>query len=179
VYGCLLGPIALFLGVTGGLQWANVGIIFIYYTQFLLYDSVKELYREEGLEEPLNLWWTLPIPFSFDLIVGQRQVHSLSQYWYRQRGVTQPTIDPVVTFFPFIGADKFTWQEFLTTPSLWCQLTASIDPIDRSKLPPRAYCRWEKNAAQKSPKSSVGLWTRTASARSSHPIRNFSTTSAS
>jgi hypothetical protein len=62
----LLGPLALLLDVPGGLQWANVGTIFIYYTQFLRYDRVNELYREEGLEEPLNLWWTLP--FSFLLI---------------------------------------------------------------------------------------------------------------
>ena len=63
---CTAGPLALRLGVPGGLQRANVGIVFIYYTQFLRYDRVNELYREEGLEEPLNLWWTLP--FSFLLI---------------------------------------------------------------------------------------------------------------
>lgn len=134
VYGCLLGPLAELLHLPGGFGWGNVGIVFIYYTQFLLYDRVNELYRELDEEEPLSLWWTLPIFFPFDLIVGLRQVHYLSQYWYRQRGLEPPT-DPVVDFFPFIGARRFTWQQFLLTPSLWCRWLANLDEIDRRKLP--------------------------------------------
>lgn len=135
VYGCLLGPLAFILHLPGGLQWTNLGIIFIYYTQFLLYDRVNELYREEGLEEPLPIWWCLPIFFPFDLIVGLRQVHFLSQYWYRKNGIQTPPADPVVTFFPFIGAPRFTWSEFLLTPSLWLQFLADKESIDPRKLP--------------------------------------------
>jgi hypothetical protein len=130
----LLGPLAFIFHLPGGLQWSYLGIIFIYYTQFLLYDRVNELYREEGLEEPLPLWWTLPIFFPFDLIVGLRQVHFLSQYWYRQRGMTPPS-DPVADFFPFIGASRFTWTEFLLTPSLWFTFLDDADDIDQTRLP--------------------------------------------
>jgi hypothetical protein len=135
VYGILLGPLAFLLHIPGGLNWSNVGIVFIYYTQFLLYDRVNDLYREKGLEEPLPMWWTLPIFFPFDLIVGLRQVHSLSQYWYIERGVESPPEDPVVNFFPFIGASRFTWQEFLLTPAMWCSLLKSVDKIERNNLP--------------------------------------------
>lgn len=134
VYGCLLGPIAYILHLPGGMNWTNLGIVFIYYTQFVLYDRVNQLYREEGLEEPLSLWWTLPIFFPFDLIVGLRQVHYLSQYWYRKRDMEAPT-DPVVNFFPFIGASKFTWVDFFLTPSLWCNLFSNVNNIDPKTLP--------------------------------------------
>lgn len=140
-YGLALGPLAELLHIPGGILWSNAGILFIYYTQFLLYDRVNQLYRDEqnveggSTEVPLSLWWTLPIFFPFNLIVGLRQVHFLSQYWYRQRGIDLPPEDPVVSFFPFIGADRFTWQDFVTTPSLWCSLLKDIRPIDRSELP--------------------------------------------
>ncbi|GAX19382.1 hypothetical protein FisN_4Lh361 [Fistulifera solaris] len=134
VYGCLLGPLAYVLHLPGGMNWSNLGIVFIYYTQFVLYDRVNELYREEGLEEPLSLWWTLPIFFPFDLIVGLRQVHYLSQYWYRKRNMEAP-VDPVVDFFPFIGAPRFTWVEFVLTPALWCKLFSNVDDIDPNTLP--------------------------------------------
>lgn len=134
-YGLLLGPVAAFLHLPGGIQWTTLGIVYIYYTQFVLYDRVNELYRELGEEEPLEVWWCLPIFFPFNLIVGLRQVHYLSQYWYKQRGVKAPPQDPVASFFPFIEATKFTWQEFLTTPALWCVLLKNEDRVDRSKLP--------------------------------------------
>jgi hypothetical protein len=135
-YGLILGPIAAILHLPGGINWATAGIVFIYYTQFLLYDRVNELYREEGLEEPpLTVWWCWPIFFPFNLIVGLRQVHFLSQYLYRQRGVDAPPSDIVADFFPFIKAPKFTWQQFLTTPSLWCSLLSNQNDIDRTTLP--------------------------------------------
>jgi len=135
-YGMLLGPVAAILHLPGGIQWTTLGIVFIYYTQFLLYDRVNELYREEGLQEPpLKIWWCLPIFFPFNLIVGLRQVHFLSQYWYRQRGVADPPADPVADFFPFITEPNFTWQEFLTAPSLWCVLLRNEKEIDRASLP--------------------------------------------
>ena len=77
----------------------------------------------------------MPIFFPFDLIVGLRQVHYLSLYHYNERGVENPPPDPVVDFFPFVGAPRFTWQEFLLTPSLWCKLFAEVKPVDEAKLP--------------------------------------------
>lgn len=134
VYLCLAGPIFTILHLPGGMNWTSLGIVFIYYTQFLLYDRVNEMYREMGEEEPLTLWWCLPIFFPFDLIVGLRQVHYLSNYYYRQRGVDPPK-DPVVEFFPFIGAPNFRWQDFLLTPSMWCKLFGDVKPIQRKSLP--------------------------------------------
>jgi hypothetical protein len=136
-YGLLLGPLAMLLQLPSGLVWSSVGIVFIYYTQFLLYDRVNEMIQEEGFigYEPLPLWWTLPVFFPFNLIVGLRQVHFLADYNYRQRGIAVPPKDPVVDFFPFIGADRFTWQEFVSTPSLWCSLLSNVDPIDIAQLP--------------------------------------------
>ena len=134
-YGMLLGPVAAILHIPGGLNWSALGIIFIYYTQFLLYDRVNQLYREAGNEEPLNVWWCLPIFFPFNLIVGLRQVHFLSQYLYEKRGANPPPNDPVADFFPFIKANKFTWQEFFLTPSLWCSLLADTKKIDVDTLP--------------------------------------------
>ena len=85
-----------------------------------------------------SVWWCLPIFFPFDLIVGLRQVHFLSQYHYatRFRGYMEgiPT-DPVVELFPFIGKPTLTWPEFLLTPSLWFRFLAFVDPIDRSNFP--------------------------------------------
>jgi hypothetical protein len=136
-YGFLLGPLASFLHVPGGLNWSALGVIFIYYTQFLLYDRVNQLYRQEGLyEPPLQVWWCLPIFFPFNLIVGLRQVHFLAQYLYRKRGLdSQSRPDLVTEFFPFIQVPNLTWQEFLTTPSLWCSLLSTVETIDTSSLP--------------------------------------------
>lgn len=133
-YGLVLGPIAAILHLPGGINWATAGIFFIYYTQFLLYDRVNELYKQEGLDPPLSVYWCWPFFFPFNLIVGLRQVHFLSQYLYRQRGVDPPPNDPVADLFPFIKAPKFTWQEFVTTPKLWSCLSNQKD-IDPSTLP--------------------------------------------
>lgn len=133
-YALLFGFVAPVLHLPGGSSWAALGIIYIYYTQFLLYVRVNELLQDQGKVPPLQLWWTLPIFFPFNLIVGLRQVHALSNYWYEARNLPVPE-DPVVQFFPFIGAENFTWQEFLTTPSLWCQLLAQVEPMERQQLP--------------------------------------------
>jgi len=134
VYGMLLGPAAALFGIPGGVNWSGLGVAFIYYTQFLLYDRVNELYREEGLDEPLTVWWCWPIFFPLNLVVGLRQVHFLSQYWYRKSNM-ENTSDPFVAFFPFIGAPKLTWQQLFLTPSLWCTLLASVSDIDPLTLP--------------------------------------------
>lgn len=69
------------------------------------------------------------------MIVGLRQVHFLSDYYYRQRGVENPPNDPVVDFFPFIGAESFTWVDFVLTPAKWCRLLENVEPFDRTKFP--------------------------------------------
>lgn len=60
-YGMLLGPVAAQLHLPGEISWPLLGVVFIYYTQFLLYDRVNELYTDEGMEKPLQVWWCLPI----------------------------------------------------------------------------------------------------------------------
>jgi len=149
-YGMLLGPVASMFHIPGGLNWSSLGVIFIYYTQFLLYDRVNKLYEEDEdycfTEEnidindkpplPLQVWWCLPIFFPFNLIVGLRQVHFLSQYLYRQRGVLQSSPpDPVADFFPFIKKPSLTWQEFIVTPSLWCSMLSDVESVDPKMLP--------------------------------------------
>jgi len=134
-YCLTLGTAGQILHIPGSALFSLAGIIFIYYTQFLLYDRVNELYKEEGLEPPLQVWWCLPIFFPFNLIVGLRQVHFLSQYFYRQSSVNPPPRDPVANFFPFISSPKFTWKEFFKNPSLWCSLLNDIDEIPSYKLP--------------------------------------------
>jgi hypothetical protein len=134
-YGMLLGPLAALLHLPGGLNWSTIGVAFIYYTQFLLYDRVNELYADEGWEKPLQVWWCLPIFFPFNLIVGLRQVHFLSQYFYRKRGIESPPSDPVADFFPFIKVDSLTWQEFFLTPRLLWSTLSDVKDIDRKSLP--------------------------------------------
>mmetsp|Transcript_3074 Transcript_3074/g.6524 ORF Transcript_3074/g.6524 Transcript_3074/m.6524 type:complete len:321 (+) Transcript_3074:79-1041(+) len=152
-YGILLGPLASMLHIPGGINWSSLGVIFIYYTQFLLYDRVNKLYEEDAdyrlanitediddsndvLPLPLQVWWCLPIFFPFNFIVGLRQVHFLSQYLYRQRGsVSSSPPDPVAEFFPFIKKASLTWQELITTPSLWCSVFSDADSFDLSVLP--------------------------------------------
>jgi hypothetical protein len=158
-YGILLGPIASMLDIPGGIHWSSLGVIFIYYTQFLLYDRVNRLYQEdeeycfatsgdnnepnnenENIHDkpqaPLQVWWCLPIFFPFNLIVGLRQVHFLSQYCYKQRGALPSSIaDPVADFFPFIKKASLTWQELIVTPSLWCSALSDVQSVDPSTLP--------------------------------------------
>jgi len=157
-YGILLGPLASMLDIPGGINWSALGVIFIYYTQFLLYDRVNKLYEEDegycysiasALTEdtddairdtkppaPLQVWWCLPIFFPFNLIVGLRQVHFLSQYCYKQRGALPSSVpDPVADFFPFIKKQSLTWQELFVTPSLWCSVLSDVKSVDPNALP--------------------------------------------
>lgn len=73
-----------------------LGIVWIYIVQFRLYRKVNQLYREEGLPEPLVVWWVF-IP-GLNLVVGLRQIHFLSEYWARKRELDHP--DPVASFLP-------------------------------------------------------------------------------
>jgi len=151
-YGILLGPIASLFHIPGGINWSSLGVIFIYYTQFLLCDRVNRLYEEDEdycfvttvdndddidnkPQAPLQVWWCLPIFFPFNLIVGLRQVHFLSQYCYKQRGALPSSVpDPVADFFPFIKKASLTWQEFLVTPSLWCSVLSDVEGVDPNAL---------------------------------------------
>jgi len=147
-YGLLLGPIAELLHIPGGMNWSTIGIVFIYYTQFLLYDRVNELYKQEYPEKtpPLTVWWCWPIFFPLNLMVGLRQVHFLSNYYYRQRGFSEDTLpkDPVVDFFPFISVETLAWQELFTKPRLWCRLFDSIDDLEMDELPEflQSFLKW-------------------------------------
>lgn len=134
-YGMMLGPLSAVLHAPGELYWSSLGVIFIYYTQFLLHDRVNALYTSEGREAPLQAWWSLPVFLPFNFIVGLRQVHFLSQYLFEKRGVSPAPSDPVADFFPFIKADKLTWQELFLAPRLWCSLFASAQDVDKKKLP--------------------------------------------
>jgi hypothetical protein len=133
-YGIVLGLIGEILQLPSGPVWVTLSFIFIYYTQFILYDRVNELYRDEGWEEPLTAWWSIPILFPFNIIVGLRQVHFLAEYFYRKRGINPPS-DPVAVFFPFIHMSSFSWQDFIVTPRMWCKLFDKVDDIDRKTLP--------------------------------------------
>ncbi|CAK0864529.1 unnamed protein product, partial [Prorocentrum cordatum] len=127
VLGLALGPLAALLGLPGGEAWSAVGFVWIYYTQYLLYARVNELYESEGLAPPLHVWW-LVFP-GFNLIIGLRQVHFLSKFWATQRGEA-PMADAVVDFFPFIGSERYTWREFLRRPSLWCSPLRDVPDLE-------------------------------------------------
>ena len=135
-YGVLLGPLAALVHLPGGMNWSILGISFMYYTQFLLYDRVNELYTDEGRPAPLNVWWCVPIFFPFNVIVALRQVHYLSQYLYEKRGLVPAPRDPIADFFPFVSSHSFRWQDFFVTPSLWCSLLADAKNIDTKTFPP-------------------------------------------
>ncbi|MGK7907600.1 MAG: hypothetical protein AB4040_10280 [Synechococcus sp.] len=83
-------------------QWFGylsvLGVLWIYIVQFRLYRDVNALYREEGLPEPLVVWW-LVIP-GLNLVVGLRQIHFLSKFWERKTG--KLAADPVVKKIPFV-----------------------------------------------------------------------------
>lgn len=83
-------------------QWFGslsiLGVLWIYIVQFRLYCDVNALYRQEGLPEPLVVWW-LVIP-GLNLVVGLRQIHFLSRFWARKTGKVAD--DPVVDSIPLM-----------------------------------------------------------------------------
>jgi hypothetical protein len=78
-----------------------LGIVWIYIVQFKLYRTVNQLYRQEGLKEPLVVWWMF-IP-GLNLIVGLRQIHFLAQYWARKQ--EKEVVDFIAENFPFLSAN--------------------------------------------------------------------------
>jgi hypothetical protein len=61
----------------------------------------KFAYVQAGLKEPLVIWW-LFVP-GLNLIVGLRQIHFLSQFWARERGITLK--DAIAENIPFLSAN--------------------------------------------------------------------------
>lgn len=87
--------------VPGEFGWVSLlGIAWIYIVQFRLYRTVNQLYRDAGMSEPLVVWW-LFVP-GLNLVVGLRQIHFLSQYWAKLRGVETP--DPIAQALPVFFA---------------------------------------------------------------------------
>jgi hypothetical protein len=85
--------------VPGWFGWFSLlGIIWIYIVQFKLYRTVNQLYRNEGLPEPLVVWWIF-IP-GLNLVVGLRQIHFLSEYWARKQDLS--INDPLTKSIPFL-----------------------------------------------------------------------------
>lgn len=76
-----------------------LGIVWLYIVQFRLYRTVNELYRREGMKEPLTVWW-LFIP-GLNLVVGFRQIHFLCEYWAKKQDVSVD--DPLAKAIPLIS----------------------------------------------------------------------------
>ena len=74
--------------------WFSIfGLGWIYYAQFRLYRAVNQMYRDEGLEPPLTIWWML-IP-GLNIYVGFQQIYYLSEYWQRKQNQEQSHASPV------------------------------------------------------------------------------------
>ena len=88
--------------VPGWFGWFSfLGIAWIYIVQFKLYNTVNQLYREEGIKEPLIVWWIF-VP-GLNLIVGLRQIHFLSQFWAMKQGIEVK--DNLAERLPFLSAN--------------------------------------------------------------------------
>ncbi|MEG4068297.1 hypothetical protein QUA42_13400 [Microcoleus sp. Pol11C2] len=88
--------------VPGWFGWFSfLGIAWIYIVQFKLYNTVNELYRQEGIKEPLTVWWIF-VP-GLNLVVGLRQIHFLSQFWARKQGIEVK--DNLAESIPFLSAN--------------------------------------------------------------------------
>ena len=77
------------------------GVVWIYIVQFRLYRTVNALYRQEGLKEPLVVWWIF-VP-GLNLIIGLRQIYFLSEYWARKQNISVK--DPLAENIPFLSAN--------------------------------------------------------------------------
>ena len=78
--------------------FSMLGLGWIYYAQFRLYRTVNKMYRDEGMKEPLTIWWML-IP-GINILVGFRQIHYLSQYWAKKQGME--ISDRLIKFIPLV-----------------------------------------------------------------------------
>ena len=64
-------------------------------------DLNNELYRQEGMKEPLIVWWIF-VP-GLNLIVGLWQIHFLSQFWAMKQGIEVK--DNLAESLPFLSAN--------------------------------------------------------------------------
>jgi hypothetical protein len=89
--------------VPGWFGWFSLlGILWIYLVQFKLYQTVNQLYEQEGLPKPLVVWWII-IP-GLNLVVGLRQIHFLSEYWARKQKIE--VNDPLADNIPLLFAGE-------------------------------------------------------------------------
>ncbi|MEL6352314.1 MAG: hypothetical protein AAFR58_11140 [Cyanobacteria bacterium J06627_28] len=79
--------------------FAFVGVVWIYIVQFRLYQEINRLYEAQGWRAPLVSWWII-VP-AFNLVLGLRQLHFLSDYWARLSDT--PVSDPVAERIPFLS----------------------------------------------------------------------------
>merc|ERR1711862_1059005 len=101
-----------------------------------------QLEESQGIDpnpKPLTVWWCWPIFFPLNLIVGLRQVHFLSDYMYKQRGIQDPPNDPIVDFFPFIKERHLSFKDLLLKKRLWCALLSNVDDSKVTDLPTWMY----------------------------------------
>merc|ERR1711862_83069 len=101
-----------------------------------------QLEESQGIDpnpKPLTVWWCWPIFFPLNLIVGLRQVHFLSDYMYKQRGIQDPPNDPIVDFFPFIKERDLSFKDLLLKKRLWCALLSNVDDSKVTDLPTWMY----------------------------------------
>ncbi|MGB3769137.1 MAG: hypothetical protein WA947_21480 [Phormidesmis sp.] len=77
------------------------GVAWIYIVQFRLYQEINRLYVAQGWKPPLVSWW-IAVP-GFNLIVGLRQIHFLSEYWAKLSANSAP--DPVADRLPFLSGN--------------------------------------------------------------------------
>lgn len=88
--------------VPGWFGWFSLlGVVWIYIVQFKLYRTINSLYRQAGMKEPLVVWWIF-VP-GLNLIVGLRQIHFLSQFWAREKGMIVK--DALAENLPFLSAN--------------------------------------------------------------------------
>ena len=141
VFGVIIGGPLSLLHVPGGETLVEAAGAWILLGQLNLYRRVNEFYPDDEpppasrdafrerdrrrLRRPLHAWWAL-LPPPLDVVVGLRQVHFLSEYWKKERGL--PAGGDVVAeeWFPFIAAPRFTLKEFFRTPSMWFWFTKDM-----------------------------------------------------
>lgn len=126
VYGVIVGgPLALAHLPAGDLI-LELSAAWLLCGQVNLYRRVNEYFPDAP---PLHAWWAL-LPPPFDVVVGLRQVHFLSEYWKTVRE-TPDSPDPIAEeWFPFISAPRFTLLEFATTPKMWFGFTRDWPDIE-------------------------------------------------
>lgn len=125
-FGILIGGPLSLLHVPGGEALLEAASAWILLGQLNLYRRVNEFFPDD---EPLHPWWAL-LPPPLDVVVGLRQVHFLSEFWAKDRGLPTGTDVVAEEWFPFISAPRFTLKEFFRTPSMWFGFTKDWEDFD-------------------------------------------------